>query len=396
MSGYIEWRKNANIKEVIVPNKEKYYMDILNIEHSWSGRMDTNIGNTFIMEATQQIVNAIELFEQGYFDCAYYSLRSAVDLSTTMAFLVDMPETERSTYLTAWKDTADFPMQSQMIKKLTDDGDVFSDMRSKIPEFFADAKELSKKLNKYVHKQGLQHFYVSRNHPLNLQKDCAKFIAEFEYYIKSCIGVVAVMRLVFDPFPVLLMDEEILYRCFDSITDPYTENFIDEYIGSEIIEKYKQTKTYLNVYDSFIHKEKKNDAVFNVMKYCYIETKQIEKILSQLYLLNRESAICVLMVAACDEIVKVYCYNGFMMFTTDRETNQKQTAWSGCDFKKFEEADNLINQEYGEGYISAFHFEGNTYYVEHNRELNFDTIRGITDWVSVTLKKLEAGEEKGI
>lgn len=40
------------------------------------------------MEAEQQLINAIELYELGYFDCAYYSLRSAIDLSTTMVFYV--------------------------------------------------------------------------------------------------------------------------------------------------------------------------------------------------------------------------------------------------------------------------------------------------------------------
>lgn len=35
-------------------NKEKFYFDLVNIEHSWSGRMDTyGIGNAFIMEAEQ-------------------------------------------------------------------------------------------------------------------------------------------------------------------------------------------------------------------------------------------------------------------------------------------------------------------------------------------------------
>lgn len=78
----------------------------------WWARMDIwNIGNTFIMEAEQQLINAIELFEQGYFDCAYYSIRSAVDVSTTMVFLADMPDEERERFLDAWKDTKDFPMQ---------------------------------------------------------------------------------------------------------------------------------------------------------------------------------------------------------------------------------------------------------------------------------------------
>jgi len=168
---FIEWRKKENICPVVLDGKERYYFDLMNIEHSWTGRIDIgNIGNTFIMEAEQQIINAIELFEHGYFDCAYYSLRSAVDLSTTMVFLTDMPDDEKKAFLENWKETKDFPMQGQMIKLLSNRGYIFSDMKSKMPDFFLKAKELSSELNKYVHKQGLQHFYISRNHPFNAQK----------------------------------------------------------------------------------------------------------------------------------------------------------------------------------------------------------------------------------
>lgn len=105
---YIEWRKHENIRSLTLPNKEKIYCDLQNIEHSWSGRMDIgNIGNTFIIEAEQLLINAIELFELGYFDCAYYSLRSAVDLSTTIVYLADMPDEEKELLLDAWRETKD-------------------------------------------------------------------------------------------------------------------------------------------------------------------------------------------------------------------------------------------------------------------------------------------------
>lgn len=185
---YIDWRKRNNIRAIELPNKAHYYSALINIEHSWSGRMDGNICNTFIMEAEQQLINAIELFEQGYFDCAYYSLRSAVDLSTTMVFLADMPEAEREQSLNAWKATADFPMQGQMIKQLSQRGNIFVDMKAKMPDFFAAAKTLSAELNKYVHKQGLNHFYISRNHPINQNQPQDPFIHAFENYLHQCIG----------------------------------------------------------------------------------------------------------------------------------------------------------------------------------------------------------------
>ena len=378
---YIEWRKSQNIRSAILSNKEEYYNDLTNIEHSWSGRVDTNIGNAFVMEAEQQLINAIELFELGYFDCAYYSLRSAVEISTTMVFLMDMPDEERETYLDNWKNTKEFPMQGKMIKQLSQDGHIFVDMVAKMPQFFWDAKKLSGELNKYVHKQGLQHFYISRNHPINQSSSLEKFIKKFEEYLQRCIGVVAVMRLAIDPFPILLMDEEIMYRCFDSMTEPYSDEFVKKYIGEETVEQYKKTDMYTGLYESFINDEKKNEAAFDVMKHQYIDSKRFDEISSQFHLLSKGDAICVLLVEACVKVVKVYRYNGFLMYFTDRKTNRKATSWSGADFKKFAEADKRMNQAYDEAFISVFIFGEEHYYIEHNEVLVRDEIDTITEFV---------------
>ena len=376
---FSEWRRHQNVQPLSIPNKEQYYMDLLNIEHSWSGRMDNNVCNTFVMEAEQQLVNAIELFEEGYFDCAYYSLRSAVDISTTMVFILDMPDAEKKDYFGAWKDTRDFPMQGQMIKQLSNSGYVFAEMREKMAEFFSDAKKLSAELNKYVHKQGLQFFYISRNHPLAKNDKQEQFVSTFEQYLGRCIGVVAIMRLVVDPFPVLLMDEEILYRCFDSMTDPYSEGFVEKYIGFSTIECYKQTSMYQTAYDSFIEDERKNEAVFNVMKYQYIDTRRFEEIFSQLYLLSMEDVICILLTASNKKVVKLYTYNGLLMYFTDRDTNRKTQSWSSKDFQAFSLSDNPINQQYDESFISVFRLEETPYFIEHNELLTTDEVNQMVD-----------------
>ena len=386
---YIDWRKHHNVKGLNIVNKEEYYLDLINIEHSWSGRMDTNIGNTFVMEAEQQLINAIELFELGYFDCAYYSLRSAVEISTTMVFLVDMPDEERKEYLDNWKNTKDFPMQGRMIKQLAQQGNIFVDMMAKMPQFFSDAKKLSEELNKYVHKQGLQHFYISRNHPINQSNSQDKFIKKFEEYLQRCIGVVAIMRLAIDPFPILLMDEEIMYRCFDSMTEPYSDAFVKKYIGEETIEQYKKTEIYIGTYEAFMNDEKKNEAVFAVMRHRYIDSTKFDEIFCQLHLLHKSDIISVLLVAACDKVVKVYCYNGFEMFFSDRHTKRTAMSWSGADFMKFAGAAERMNQIYDEAYISVFTFNDEDYFIEHNVLLDADEISSIYESVIFGLSELE-------
>lgn len=374
---YVVWRKSQNIRPLEIPNKSKLYLDLMNIEHSWSGRVDTNIGNTFVMEAEQLLINAIEQFEMGYFDCAYFSLRSAVDISTTMVFLCDIEAEEREQYLEDWKKAEDFPSRYEMIKKLSKNGDIFVDMTTNMPAFFEEAKGISQKLNKYVHKQGLHNFYISRNHPIFMVKSQEVFINNFIHYLKKVIGIVAVMRLAIDPFPVLLMDKEILYRCFDSMTEPYTEEFVEEYIGNQCIEDYKKTNFYISTRNSFENEEKKNEAVFNIVKHQYIDTSKYEEISSQFHLMSKEDVVVTKISCACEKIVKVYAGNGILMYFTDRNTNRTKMSWSGLQFSDFSKSKQKHNQKFDEAYISVFSIGTEDYYAEHNELLEDSEIATI-------------------
>lgn len=390
---YVVWRKKQNIKPVVLSNKEKYYSDLRNIEDSWSGRVVSNpyqaliVCNTFIMEAVQELVNAMELFELGYFDCAYYSLRSAVDISTTIVFLSDMPEEDREKHFSAWKATENFPKQGEMIKQLSKHGNVFEDMKHKMPHFFTSAQTLSAEINKYVHKQGLQHFYISRNHPFNQQKTLDDFTKTFETYLQRCIGVVAVMRLAIDPFPILLMDEEIMYRFSDSLTEPYSDEFVEKYIKKDIISQYKNTDIYIEAHDFFMNYEKKTESVFDVSKFQYINSKKLDDISDQLHLLSKIDMACVLIVAASEKVVQVHCYDGLTTYFTDRRTNRTATSWSDMDFKAFVEAKDRFNQPYDDAYISVFKFAGEQFYIEHNEKLNADDVDTIVNRVSDGFEK---------
>jgi len=375
---YSEFRKSQNIYPLKIPNKEELYLDLRNIENSWSGRMDTNIGNTFIMEANQLLVNSIELFELGYFDCAYFSLRSAIDISTTMVFLIDMPEVDKKNYLHNWKNLLDFPQRMQMIKKLAKEGSVFTEMYDNMPTFFIKAESVSQKLNKYVHKQGLSNFYISKNHPMNANNSRETFISNFVKHLSEVMGIVAIMRLAIDPFPILLMDEEIIYRCFDSITDPYSEKFVDTYIGETIIDEYKKTKFYYETKDSIAIEEKKSQAVFDIVKHQYIDTQKFEEIVKQFHLMAIEDVVATIIACSCEKITKVYSAGGLLMFFTNRKTNRTKHSWSGFDFQQFQNSTHPHNQQYDEAYISVFKHNNEFYFAEHNDVLlknDIDTIK---------------------
>ena len=372
---YSEWRKNENIKRYEIPNVEDYFEDLMNIEHSFSGRMDIPLANTFIMEAVQLVVNSIALFELGYFDNAYYSLREAIEISTTIVYLSDMPDEERQEKMEDWKNTKDFPMQGQMLNQLYQYGIVISDMKEKMESFFDEIKSVSKSINKCIHKQGLRFFYVSRNHPFNGKKDDNIFIKNYVYFLEKTVGIIAVMRLAIDPYPILLMDEEVLLRCFDSMTEPYKNEFVEKYITNETLEDYKKTEMYINHYNGHIVEEKKNYAIFDIMKHQVIDTTKREDILSQIYLLDNVDRMATYIALISKKVVKIYTYGGFQMYFTDRKTNRKALSWNGMEFKQFEESSEKFNQKYDEAFISVFKYnvgdnKEETFFVEHNDCLN--------------------------
>lgn len=364
-----------------LPNRDKFYWDIQEIKNSFSGRMDFDYIGIFIREAGQLLLNSISLFEKGYFDCAYYSLRSAVDVATTLVYFVDMPEEERKVKFSAWKENEHFPMKGEMIQALLKKGNILRDMKEKMSKFFDDAQKLSEKLNKYVHKQGFQNYYVVREHYFN-SKPQDRFIQNFENYLKKCIGVIAVMRLAIDPFPVLLLDDEILCRCPGLVEEPYREDFVKEYIGEKYLEAYKTTEIYRELYNYYMKVKKPNETTFNVMKFQFIDTARQKDIVSQWALLGYIDMVCVTIVFACNKAVKLYpqelCELG--VYTTDRKSNRiNQNSYIKKDSQRFASNENKYNQPYDEVFISVFQFRQMNYFVEHNEKLTDSDIETISN-----------------
>lgn len=369
-----ENRKKEYIKEFEIYNKEELIWDIFNIEHSFSGRMDTPYANLFIEEAVQLIINAIELFEKGYFDCAYYSLREAIEVSTTIVFLSDLSDVERKERLKDWRALERFPMQKFMLDYLSSNGDIFADIKEKLKDYFEDVNILSQKLNKVVHKQGFQHFYLSRNHPATSKKYVDdEFKNEFIENLIKCIGIVAVMRLAIDPFPILLMDYEIYSRCFDSMTEAYKEDFVKKYIGEDVIEKYKTTDIYVNHYNGYINEEQKNPTILDIVKHQYIDTQNIDEIKKQLHLLDKYDYYATLLAINFDKVCKVYNCGGLQMYFTDKKTNRTVHCWSGAEFDSFSKSTSRFNQKFDEAFISVVNLEED-YYIEHNEILTDEEI----------------------
>ncbi|MCL2115041.1 MAG: hypothetical protein FWH29_02335 [Methanobrevibacter sp.] len=367
---FIEFIENRNIIPLEIKNKKEYYSDIRNIENSFTGIMKNDapfIENSFILEASQLIINAIRLFELGYFDAAFYSLRQSIEISTTMAYLSDISEENRKKQVTAWEKQKWFPPQSKMLKMLKKNGEHYKDIKNKMSEFFDEMKNVSDKINKFVHKQGKYHFYTN----IDRNTLIVSYLEKFECFLKKCISIIAIMRLTVDPFPILLMDKEIYNRTFKMITIPYTTAFAKKYIGNDYINQYKTTEVYKGYYNYFMKEEKRNYPTNEVVQNECIDTSKIDEILSQEHLLNQNEKIAVKIVKEYPTICTVYFNkHGFPYYITEVKSKNESGLNSSETIKKFHASEEKFNQNFNGAFASVFHFDDNYICLEHNEKLN--------------------------
>ena len=156
------------------------------------------------------IANSIQMFQQGYFDAAFYSLRQSIETSIGTLYLTANPDK-----MQAWNKLEPGFESGKMSKYLRANEPVFMDMASKMQPFFDKVREVQQDSNKYVHKQGYKTFYVTKRITYSddrLKKVYDRIQDDFVQILKVAIGAVAVYRLAIDPLPVLLMDEDIRLR----------------------------------------------------------------------------------------------------------------------------------------------------------------------------------------
>ena len=373
----------ANIKQHLlpqqIPNKQDLIWDIQQIQYNITGRIDTRIANTFIFESTQLLFNAILLFEQGFFDCAYYSLRQAIELSTTMVYLSDMPRETQEKKLKDWNTGNNFPMHNSMLKELKEKGGVFSNMRQKMPQFFSDLYLTYKELNKSVHKQGIRRFY---QYNFSHTPEETNRLNDFLFYLKKAISIVAIMRLSIDPFPILLADDEIYHRIFETLSDPYSETFIDKYIGEKTLAEYKQTQLFQDTYRSIMKLEKRSPCVLDIVWCQFIDFQQEEEISRQLHLVSRIDQVAVYLTFMCKTTTRVYAFGSLRQYHTSllpTDLPFNMSIHSSSDFDKYFNASEQYNQPFYHLYLSAFKYEDNDFLVEHLKPISQQIIHQINE-----------------
>ena len=166
-------------------------------------------------------------------------MRQSLEISIGTLYLTSHPvEMER------WKSLEKGFENGRMLKWLIANEDTFAKMKEQLTSFFDRIRKDQLIMNKYVHKQGYQSFYLKMRNDTALSEWKNMIQVDYERILCDCIGAVALYRLSLDAFPIALADEDLALRAPDLITEAFSSDFISKYIGDDVVEKYKQLQIY--------------------------------------------------------------------------------------------------------------------------------------------------------
>lgn len=367
------------------PQGDDYITDIELITMSVTGIIDAQIVNTTCNESCMMLINAIKLFQMGFFDCAFYSIRQTIELSISGIYLYT-----NKRKLIDWNKGEDGFEKGRMAQILKRDDASFSDVREKLDGFFHKLRDTERKIDKYVHKQGLATFYTYNGRTPNYhQRHKTQLVRDFEKYLKDCIGAVAVYRLIIDPLPLLLTDQDIAMRAPELITAPYGPSFIDKYLDNKVIEAYKQTDLYKGYYEELSTYEKQNDAVYDLIHWQLIDRKHFDEYERQAHLLSMHDKLALIIAFVSQKVSNFYLMNGFSWYYTETKSIRKNNsiALGNSYYEGLFSDERNYNLPFDNVFISRCSAFGETHFFEHNEPLSEQDILLIEQYASELDKK---------
>lgn len=175
-----------HVAPIDFPQGENYISDIELITMSSTGIIDAQIANMTLNESCMMLINAIKVFQLGFFDCAFYSLRQTIELSIGGIYLFSDKNKIKD-----WNNGENgFERGHMTILLLKDTESAYKDVRNKLDSYFNALRNVQLEIDKYVHKQGFSTFYTYHGHTANYHtKHIRKLQSTSKDTLKNVLGL---------------------------------------------------------------------------------------------------------------------------------------------------------------------------------------------------------------
>ncbi len=364
-----------SIKPFSLSRANEYLEDLNDLRFSDSGLVTEVNPFFFVNESCQLLANSVNLFKLGYFDCAFYSVREAIELSLSGLYLFCNPEKIKS-----WSRLEKGFELRIMIPELKAGKEEYANIKELFKDFFERLDVKKKLMNKYVHKQGYKSLYFHYNNINTHGKPerIKTLTSDFEAALHDTITAVALYRLVIDPYPILMLDEDIAFRMPDLMAESFSKSFIDKYFSDEYVERYKKSMIYKSYYDYFKAQPLQNEAVYALIHWQLFERKDFDVIKEQQELLSMQDMEAVDLFM-CSQKIGAVIIDGCINYNSETKLKDTSLAIGDAYYSEIFEGQKDYNVASKGGYISRFQLNGCMTYLKHCDVLAEEEIKRISD-----------------
>ncbi len=350
-----------NIKPLSLPKANEYLEDLNDLRYSYSGLFAEVNPFFFINEACQLLANSVKLFESGYFDCAFYSIRQAIELSLSGLYLFSNPGK-----IKGWKNLENGFELRTIVPELKVGKEEFSEVKELFSDFFERIEKEKKLMNKYVHKQGYKSLYYHYNsfNAYERPERITSLTKDFETILHDTITAVALYRLVIDPYPVLMLDDDIVTRMPDLMAESFSRDFVEKYISDEYVERYKESKIYKGYYDYFKALPAQNEAVYALIHWQIFERKDYNLIKEQHELLSLHDMEAVDLFMLSPKIGSIII-DGCINYSSETKLKDTSLVIGEAYYSEIFKNQKDHNVAYKGDYISRFPLNDSMTYIIH-------------------------------
>lgn len=337
-----------------------------------TGNINEMFCNMFFSESVELLKHAFFLYEDGYFDCAFYSLRQSIENMNNM--LLSAVDTDK---YELWKEKGRFPSDKAVKDLLSHQNDAYNEIKTVIPEFFEQYDELLKKANKYIHKQGFDTFYISNN--ISNFTDQEERTNLFLSFLKYAIGMMLIMNVALDPLSLALSDYEVdSHIPFDPMTEPIPIGIFEKYLSLDIIEKIKTTDHYTSLKDYFLNMEELNEATYEVLRYNHFNVEQLDEIEKQITQLDLSQALMFCILKSDIKATHFYWDYGILGYSTSYKPKVNIREYHSNQFDDYLQGDVKCNCDWQGMYISILKALDSYLIVQHDEPLTETEVSTLT------------------
>lgn len=361
-------------QSIFLPERDIILHNLHSLKFMTTGQADRLFCNLFLNESVQLLINSIFLYEDGYFDCAFYSIRQAYEVGNSMLYIANNGKLK----LNIWNEKGYYPMNKKLIEELSKIDVAYSEIRMVNFDFFKEYDELLKKAHKIIHKQGFDTFYDIREaYRFNKKFNKNEEIDFFLKLLKYSIGMAIILYIVVDPISLVLADDDLSARFnFDPLTEPANIQFFNDYLTDDIITKIKSTESFLEFSSYFANKEKMLPSVFDVVRNQAFDIDSLDKIKKQEHLLSLNERIILEILMAEVKLSKIYPDCSFMAcYFTSIQSNYIQSSWFSSEYQRYLKYDESFNKPYHNIYRSITKGIVENWIFEHNEPLSDEVIK---------------------